>query len=157
MTTQPPRPEPTDASAVDWDAEEESLGAWEGPRRTSSTARRRWWVLGAVAVVLMSALAVWWGVSATSDRVHWVQSGHEVIDDGSVDVRFDLRRDPSRSVVCELEAQDYGHTVVGRREVTVPPGTSSPSRHVERVATATRSVTGYVETCWYADEAPRRH
>lgn len=158
--TSPPRPGEGAAAhddPVDWDAEEEAadraaLGGRRGGATRPAGARRGWWVFGTVAVILMSAMAVWFGIEATTGRVHWVDTGYEVVSERQVDVRFDLRRDPDRAVVCELEAQNYGHTVVGRTEVTVGPSDSSPSRHVESVETAAAAVTGYVTECWYADE-----
>ncbi len=151
-------PRPDDGAPVDWDAEEEAAeraDGWSRPR-TDPAVRRRWWTIGVVAVVLMSALAVWFGISATAGRVHWVDTGYQVVSDRQVDVRFDLRRDPSRAVDCELEAQDFSHTVVGRTTVTVPPSDSSPSRHGMSVETATGAITGYVSECWYADEVQQR-
>ncbi|OLT19186.1 hypothetical protein BJF86_01060 [Serinicoccus sp. CNJ-927] len=145
---EPPRPD----GVRDWDAEEERAEAQERGRRGD----RRWWVVGVLAVVVMSLMAVIWGLSATVGRVHWVDTGFEVVSDSRVDVRFDLRRDPSREAVCRLEAQATSHVVVGRTEVRVPAAQSSPSRHVESVTTASPAVTGYVEECWYADGAPRR-
>jgi hypothetical protein len=147
VTTTPP-----DSSGVDWDAEEE---ATESRRRAADPSARRWWVIGTVAVTVATLLAVWWGLSATVGRVHWVYTGHVVVSDQAVDVRFDLRRDPAREVVCRLEAQDGGHQVVGRTEVSIGPVADSPSRHVEQVRTASPAITGYVDQCWYADEAPR--
>ncbi|MGI8949327.1 MAG: DUF4307 domain-containing protein [Ornithinimicrobium sp.] len=119
--------------------------------RTGSSART-WWVVGVVGVLAMSAVAVWFGLSATLGRVHWVDTGHQIVADDRVDVRFDLTRDPTRSVVCLLEAQDVRHTVVGSVETTIGPVASSPSRHVATVRTAGPAVTGYVERCRYADE-----
>jgi hypothetical protein len=141
--------------AVDRDAEEESAEAGRGPSRLDERTRRRWWVVGTVAVVLMSAVAVWFGVEATTGRVHWTNTGHVIVSGSQVDVRFDLRREPSREVTCRLEAQDASHAVVGRADVTVGPAQASPSRHVESVRTAAPAITGYVSQCWYADEAPR--
>lgn len=155
MTTPPAGPHTSDPSPG-WDAEEAAADHWAPPRGGRRVARR-WWVIGTVAVVLMSALAIWFGLSATSGRVHWVYTGHQVVSDSQVDIRFDLRRDPSRAVICGLEAQDGSHTVVGRTQVEVGPSQSSPSRHIESVQTATRAITGYLTTCWYADEAPRLH
>ncbi|MFK5633282.1 DUF4307 domain-containing protein [Ornithinimicrobium sp. LYQ103] len=158
--SQPDPPAPPDgvrdgaSAAADWDAEEESAEARRGPRRLGPTQRRTWWVVGTLAVVAMVATSVWFGLAATQGRVHWVDTGHEIVSDSTVDVRFDLRRDPSRAAVCQLEAQDFGHAVVGRTEVTVPPAAESPSRHVEQVRTASPAITGYVVRCWYADEAP---
>ncbi len=157
----PPQPAPGGGPdgdrgrVVDWDAEEESAAARGGPRRLDDRARRRWWAVGTVAVVVMSALAVWFGLSATSGRVHWVDSGHQLVSGTRVDVRFDLRRDPAREVTCRLEAQDFSHAVVGRTDVTVAPSAESPSRHVEPLRTASPAITGYVDECWYSDEGPR--
>ena len=134
---------------TDWDALEEAA------ETTPSRGSRRWWLIGTAAVVVMSALAIWWGAAATLGRVHWVDTGHEVLSDTQVDVRFDLRRDPDRAVVCRLEAQADSHLIVGRTEVEVPAGGTSPSRHVESVRTASPAITGYVDECWYADESPR--
>ena len=139
------------------EAEEESQGTWGGAPGgpgLRGRSRRLWWWVGGLAVAAMSALAVWFGISATSGHVNWVDTGHAIVSDTRVDVRFDLRRDPARAVVCRLEAQDISHTVVGRTQVEVGPAPASPSRHVLPVQTATRAVTGYVDTCWYADEAP---
>ncbi|MGO0574869.1 DUF4307 domain-containing protein [Ornithinimicrobium panacihumi] len=139
MTTQPARP---DAPA--------------SPERTGSgRSHRGWWIFGTLAVAAATALAVWFGISATAGRVHWVYTGHDVVSESQVDIRFDLRRDPSRAVTCELEAQDGSHTVVGRTTVEVGPTDSSPSRHIESVQTATEAITGYLTQCWYSDEEPR--
>lgn len=117
-----------------------------------ATSRRTWWIVGITGVLVMSAIAVWFGLSATVGRVSWVDSGHEIVSDDRVDVRFDLNRDPSRSVVCVLEAQDERHAVVGQVETTIGASERSPSRHVATVRTAGPAVTGYVESCRYADE-----
>ncbi|HSP60359.1 MAG TPA: DUF4307 domain-containing protein [Ornithinimicrobium sp.] len=155
MTSSIPTPDrPRRAAAQPVDPSEEELDGL--PSRTTPAQRRRWWIVGSIAVTAMVALAVWFGLSATLGRVHWVSTGHQVVSDAQVDVRFDLRRDPDRAVVCELEAQAASHAVVGRTEVTVDPSPQSPSRHVEPVRTASPAITGYVERCWYADEAPPR-
>ena len=150
------RPEPAvpaGPETVDWDAEEARHDGWRD-RSGPASGSRRWWIVGITAVVLMSVLAVWFGISAATGKVQWVNTGHEIVSDRQVDVRFDLRRDPTREVVCELEAQDTHHAVIGRTEVRVGSTPASPSRHVESVRTASAAVTGYVHECWYADEAP---
>ncbi len=97
----------------------------------------------------MSAVVVWFGISATTGRVHWVNTGFSVTRDDALQVRFDVVRDPSRTVVCELHALDGGHTRVGTATVTVAPSQASPSRHTETMRTVSRAVTGYVDTCTY--------
>ncbi len=115
-------------------------------------SNRTWWIVGILGVVAMSAIAVWFGIAATAGKVHWYNSGFEVVSDEQVDIRFDLRRDPSRTVVCELHALDTKHARVGTGEVTVPPTPESPSRHVESLRTVARATTGFVDRCWYAEQ-----
>lgn len=137
---------------IDWDAEEEAAET----ARTSSPSTRRWWVFGGVAVVVMVVMAVVWGLSATMGRVGWTYTGHDLVSDQRVDVRVDLTRDPDRAVTCQIRAMDERGAVVGRADVQVEPSASSPSRHVLSVRTAAPAQTGYVEACWYSDEAPIR-
>lgn len=121
------------------------------PGRTTHAATRRWWIIGSIGVAAMTALAIWFGIAATSGKVDWVNTGNSVISDEQVDIRFDLNRDPSRAVRCELVAQDYGFNVIGRTEVVIAPEDSSPSRHMGSVETVAPAVSGKVDTCSYVD------
>lgn len=112
---------------------------------------RFWWVVGTLAVLAMTATAVWFGVAGSAGKVHWTNTGFALQGDTSVDVRFDLQRDPDRTVVCELQALDVSHARVGTTEVTVGPSAQSPSRHIESVQTTAAATTGYVDSCWYAE------
>lgn len=110
---------------------------------------RRWWVIGAVGVAVMTALAVWFGVASVSGKPNWVNTGFDVTATEEVQVRFDLRRDPGRVVECAVEAQDESRFVVGRTTTRIEATADSPSRHIATVATTSRAVTGYVEDCRY--------
>lgn len=118
---------------------------------TTSSSKATWWVIGSIGVAVMVALAIWFGVSATSGKVHWYNTGFEVVSEEQVDVRFDLRRDPTRAVECDLHALDDKHARVGTGSVVVAPGPESPSRHIEPVRTVARATTGYVDSCSYVD------
>ncbi len=122
------------------------------PASRAATSTRTWWIVGTIGVLLMSALAVWFGIAATVGRVHWSDAGFKVMADDRVEVRFDLTRDPDRSVVCLLQAQDERHAVVGSVETTIGAVASSPSRHIATVRTAGPAVAGHVERCRYADD-----
>lgn len=160
MTTPPPtehdprrtRPDRHADPVVDWDAEEEAAEAGPPPRPDA----RRWWIFGGIAVTVMVVMAVIWGLSATVGRVAWTYTGHDLVSEDRVDVRVDLRRDPSRAVTCQIEARDERNAVVGRRDVEIGPMETSPSRHVLSVRSAAPAQTGWVEACWYSDEPPRR-
>src|SRR5690606_514388 len=102
-------------------------------------------------VIAMTAVAIWFGLAATSGKVSWYNAGFSIVSDEQIDVRFDVRRDPSRAVICDLHALDGDHARVGTGQVTVPPAETSPTRHVEPLRTVSRAVTGYVDSCSYAD------
>lgn len=118
---------------------------------TTSTApqTRRWWVIGALGVGVMSAIAIWFGMASSSGKVNWIDTGFVLTSSSEVEVRFDLHRDPAREVECIIEAQDENHFVVGRTTTVVEPASASPSRHTATVATAGPAVTGYVDSCVY--------
>ena len=118
---------------------------------TAPTHRRTWWIVGTLGVAAMTALAIWFGITATAGKVHWVNTGFDVISDEQVDIRFDVIRDPSRAVTCDLHALDTHHARVGTGQVTVLPEAKSPARHIEPLRTVARAATGYVDTCSYAD------
>lgn len=128
---------------------EEELAEQSGDRGSA-----RWWTIGVVGVVLMSAVVVWLALMGSGDRVHWSDSGFLVHDDTRIEVRFDVTRDPDRPVTCRLEAMDYSKLLIGSTQVQIDPAESSPSRHVADVRTVARATTGYVHSCWYTDEDP---
>lgn len=115
------------------------------------TSRRTWWVVGVLGVAAMSAVAIWFGIASTAGKVHWVNTGFDVISDQQVDIRFDVIRDPGQAVVCDLHALDAHHARVGTGQVTVPAEAQSPARHIEPLRTVARATTGYVDTCRYVD------
>lgn len=119
---------------------------------STRATRRRWWVIGTIGVVVMTALAVWFGVSSVTGKPNWVNTGFDVTASDEVQVRFDVRRDPTRAVECAVEAQDESRFVVGTTSTTVAPTEQSPSRHVATVRTTAQAVTGYVEDCRYVSD-----
>ncbi|MGB5951506.1 MAG: DUF4307 domain-containing protein [Ornithinimicrobium sp.] len=122
------------------------------PAPSSPRSTRAWWLIGSVGVLMMTALAVWFGVASVTGKPNWVNTGFDVAAQDEVAVRFDLRRDPSRVVECAVEAQDASRFVVGRTTTRVEATQQSPSRHVATVQTTARAVTGYVEDCRYISE-----
>lgn len=152
MTSTPPPGDRAGDAPIDWDAEEASV---EEALR-SDRGSRRWWIIGTVAVLVGTLIAVIWGLSATMGRVGWTDAGHQLVSDTEVDVRFDVQRDPTREVTCRLEAMDETNAVVGRVEVSIAATEESPSRHVVRVETASPAITGWVEECWYPEDGPRQ-
>jgi|SRR5829696_796667 len=117
-----------------------------GDRRTP-----RWLpaVLLVTVIAVGTAVAVLGYRNLASPPIHAEQVGFEVIDDGSVDVRFRVVRDqPQRAAVCIVRARSRDGDETGRKEVYVPPG--APSVLASTVLrTSRRPVTGEVFGCSY--------
>ena len=44
-----------------------------------TVSRRTWWVVGAVGVIAMTAVAIWFGLAATSGKVSWYNAGFSIV------------------------------------------------------------------------------
>lgn len=117
--------------------------AWHG----AGPARRRYVVVGIVLTVLGIAMASWWGVSSAAGKPHWQTVAYDVEDATTVMVRFDVTRPADMPLVCTVEAQETGHGVVGRNDVTVPGGEAGQVRIETRVRTSSLAVYGSVRRC----------
>ncbi len=108
---------------------------------------RRWWVIGTVGIVAAIALVTWLTLLSVAGQVTSTVTGYRVVDDTRVILDFDVTRPKGEAVRCTAQALDSGFGVVGTLEVDVPAaGASTVHRHVT-IRTASRAVTGTVDTC----------
>ena len=112
--------------------------------RYGRTRRRRWpWFLaGAVALLLLAALA-WSTVSQSMSSVDADDLGFELVDEHAVDVRFQVP-----GVQGKDPHEEFG--VVGRKIVEIPAGDAHSLTRAERIPTVAEATTGLVNTCWVA-------
>lgn len=108
---------------------------------------RRWSVAGVVLVLVMTVLSVWWGWSATVGTVNWQNVAYHVVDDRTVEVRFQVTKPAGSTARCTLQAQEVGHAVVGRTVVVVPPAAQSIVEQDATIRTTTPAVIGQVKDC----------
>ena len=106
-------------------------------------------LLLAVVVLAGLAVAVVGFRNFGSPPIEGRQTGFQVVDDGSVRVRFQVvREQPHRPAVCIVRARSIDGDETGRKEVFVAPG--SRSVQLETVLrTSRRPVTGEVFGCSY--------
>ncbi|YAL82719.1 DUF4307 domain-containing protein [Dermacoccaceae bacterium W4C1] len=105
-----------------------------------------WWVIGTVGVAIGVVLATIWGVSATRG-VSWESAGHHVVDDRTIQVRYNVIDGDRQPIECTVRALASDHSVVGRTTVTFPASKYDSTRHVTVVKTTHRATTGEVEGC----------
>lgn len=115
-----------------------------------AAGQTKWWVVGIVGVVLGTAMATWWALSATSSGLSWTDAGHSKITDRSITVRFDIRAKQDQGVTCTIKALAVDHSTVGSTDVTFPPSKYPSTRYNVTVRTTQRATTGTVEDCVYA-------
>jgi hypothetical protein len=103
--------------------------------------------VGIVGCTLGTALAIWLALANTLGQITWTDTGYQVVDDRSVSVDFDVDRAPGQAVTCRVKALDQAFGVVGVVDVPIPPTTQRTVHHRTVVRTASRAVTGVVDTC----------
>ncbi|AKU15989.1 DUF4307 domain-containing protein [Luteipulveratus mongoliensis] len=118
------------------------------PLPRPAPGQAKWWVIGTVGVALGVALATWWGISA-SQGVTWNDAGHSIVDDRSVQVRFDVTADTDKGVTCSIKALAVDHSTVGSKQVAYPPSKYPSTRYVATIATTERATTATVDSCEY--------
>lgn len=104
-----------------------------------------------LVVALVAAVGIAWLVWAAlhhaSATVPVTPLGYTVVDEGHVQVRYQVDRDPARAVQCTLEAQGDRHDPVGRLSVVIPAGGDSTVVRQDVVRTTSRAVVGLVDSC----------
>jgi len=115
------------------------------PRPAPGKARA--WVLGSIAIVLGSAIAVWFGLASTLGKPSWTTLSYHVVDDRTVDVTYLVSRPSDRNVSCVIRAMDKGFATVGLLGVDIPGSESRSVKLTTRIHTTTRAVTGVVKSC----------
>ncbi|GAB3602348.1 hypothetical protein GCM10027411_05820 [Microbacterium aureliae] len=113
-------------------------------------SRRTRWLQGAAIAVGAAVVGVvgWSIVSASFDTVDVDTTGFEVIDEHSVELRFQFSGPRGRSIACALEAQDTEHGVVGWRVVEYPADDAPARAFRERIPTTAEATTGLAASCW---------
>lgn len=108
---------------------------------------RFWWTIGILGCLAMTAVAVWWGVSATVGRIQWQMQSYAVVSPAEVTVTYRIDRPRDTAVVCSLKALDSSFGAVGIAEVTIPAGPDRQVTQTSTIRTRALAVTGTVDTC----------
>lgn len=130
---------------------EPPAGPPAGRYRTRRGPRPRWQFAVLVGVVLAACL----GVAVTAYRnlgtapIEAKQTGFTVLDQGRVEITFQVVRDqPRRPVVCIVRSRSIDGAETGRKEVLVAPGAANTFATTV-LHTSRPPVTGEVFGCSY--------
>ncbi|MGC5225101.1 DUF4307 domain-containing protein [Micromonospora sp. DT81.3] len=116
-----------------------------GPRRGR---RRAFWITVAVLAAASVGTLSWVTVSNTLNEVGFDGTGHEIVDDRTVTVSFQVTPPAGAAFACALQALDEDFGIVGWRVIEYPPLEQNARAFVETIPTVARATTGIVDSCW---------
>lgn len=112
--------------------------------------RRTPWIIAGIAALLVVGVFGWMIVAQSMSSVDADDLGFELVDEHTVDVRFQVSGVQGKDVVCVVEALDEEFGVVGWKVVEIPAGDSHTQAMSAVVPTVSAATTGLVNTCWVA-------
>ncbi len=117
------------------------------------TARTRLWRRVGLAALILAALAIvaWIGSGVLRDPVQWRDVGFHVNDAASIDVTFEVTKDPDTAVQCTIEALSLSYAQVGLGEVAIGPSETRTQRVTVTIPTSEEATTGVVRGCEVID------
>jgi len=115
--------------------------------RRASTRLLAWIAGGAVAVVLV-VWVVWAGLDGTNATVATQDTAHEVLDDRSVRVEFDVTVPTGTTAGCVVQALNDRFAVVGWKVIELPASENPTRSFTEVVRTSEMASTGLISSCW---------
>jgi hypothetical protein len=124
----------------------EQLDDRYGRRRTR---RLPWIIAGAVAVLAVGVYG-WMTVSQSMNSVDADDLGFVLVDEHTVEVRFQVSGVQGKDVVCVVEALDEEFGVVGWKVVDIPDVARHSQALSTQIPTVAEATTGLVNTCWVA-------
>jgi hypothetical protein len=113
------------------------------------TRRTPWIIAGVVALLGVGAYG-WMTVAQSMNSVDADDLGFDLVDEHTVDVRFQISGAQGKDVVCIVEALDEEFGVVGWKVIELPASDSHSTAHAATIPTVSAATTGLVNTCWVA-------
>lgn len=112
--------------------------------------RRTPWIVAGIVALLVVGVFGWMIVAQSMNSVDADDLGFDLVDEHTVDVRFQVTGVQGKDVVCVVEALDEEFGVVGWKVVEIPAGDSHSQALSTSVPTVAEATTGLVNTCWVA-------
>ncbi len=108
------------------------------------------WIIAIVVAVVAIGAFGWMTAVREMQSVDADDLGFDLVDQHSVNVRFQLTGVQGKAVTCIVEALDEEFGVVGWKVVEIPAGDDHSQALSATVPTVSKATTGLVNTCWVA-------
>ena len=121
--------------------------------RTPASSRTRRVIGVAVAAafaLVLGAWVVWAALDGESASLEFRDVAHEIIDESTVSVTWQLTAEPGTDVSCVVKAMNEGFSDVGWKVVQLPASDQRTRVFTEQVRTTELAVTGLIYRCWLA-------
>ncbi|MCS5715295.1 DUF4307 domain-containing protein [Herbiconiux sp. CPCC 205716] len=106
------------------------------------------WIAGGAVALVLVVWVVWAGLDGTNATIATQDTAHEVLDDHSVRVEFDVTVPTGSTAGCVVQALNDGFAVVGWKIVELPASDSPTRSFTEIVRTSELASTGLISSCW---------
>jgi hypothetical protein len=117
-------------------------------RANSRGARVIGITVAVVFALVLSAWVVWAALDGDSANIEFRDVAHEITDDTSVSVTWQVTAEPGSELSCAVEALNEGFTVVGWKIVDLPPSEQRTRVFTETLRTTELAVSGLIYRCW---------
>jgi ABC-type nickel/cobalt efflux system permease component RcnA len=119
--------------------------------RSVSSKRQTRWILGlsaAAFVAVFGAWLVWGGLLEAPAQFEAQDTGHDILSESEVAVRWEFSAPPGSTARCAVQALNSTFGIVGWRVVDIGASTDRTRTFTETVRTTEQAVTGLIYRCW---------
>lgn len=103
---------------------------------------------GAGVLVVVVSWVIWAGLLGPSASLETRDLGYEMVDETSVEVRYEVTVETGRNVSCALQAMNSTFEIVGWKVVDLPAADRATRQFTESLRTSEPAVTGLIYRCW---------
>jgi hypothetical protein len=108
------------------------------------------WIAGIAVAAVFAAWVIWVAFDGTGASMETRDIAHEVLDETTVEVSFELSVAAGTAVDCAIQAQNSQHAIVGWKIVEIRADDRYTRTFTESVRTVEPAVTGLLYRCWLA-------
>ena len=129
----------------------DTLEARYGTKRRARVDQRIGWVTAGVLVLIGIAFLLFsdW---QNKNQVGFQDIGYTVVDDRTVEVRFNVTAPPRSELACAVESLSASKGTVGWKVLTLDPVDDTQQGVETTLATTGEAVTGSVNHCWILEQ-----